>query len=56
VDSEKIPDDGQRNGPKHVEIYSKNKSEKLGHLVGFLIRIHDDARLPERQTNKPSEC
>jgi len=35
----KIPDDGQRNCPKHVEFYSKNKFEKLVHLVGFIIRI-----------------
>ena len=35
----KIPDDGQRNCPKHVEFYSKNKLEKLVHLVGFFIRI-----------------
>jgi len=33
------PDDGQRNCPKHVEIYFKNKFEKLVHLVGFIIRI-----------------
>jgi hypothetical protein len=32
------PDDGQRNSPKHVEFYSKNKFEKLLHLVGFVIR------------------
>ena len=32
------PDDGQRNCPKHVEFYSKNKFEKLMHLVGFIIR------------------
>jgi len=31
------PDDGQRNCPKHVEFYSKNKFEKLVHL-GFIIR------------------
>jgi len=36
----KTPDDGQRNCPKHVEFYSKNKSEKLMHLVGFIIRIY----------------
>jgi hypothetical protein len=24
--------------PKHVEFYSKNKFEKLEHLVGFIIR------------------
>jgi len=33
------PDDGQRNCPKHVQFYPKNKSEKLLHLVGFTIRI-----------------
>jgi len=31
--------DGQRNCPKHVEFYSKNKFEKLVHIVGFIIRI-----------------
>jgi len=35
----KTPDDGQRNYPKHVEFYSKNKFEKLVHLVGFIIWI-----------------
>ena len=49
VYSEKTPDDGQRNCPKHVEFYSKNKFEKLVHLVGFIIRIYHDARSPERQ-------
>ena len=34
----KIPVDGQRNCPKHVQFYSKNKFEKLVHLVGFIIR------------------
>jgi len=33
----KTPDDGQRNCPKHVEFYSKNKFEKLMHEVGFII-------------------
>ena len=46
----KTPDDGQKNCPKHVEIYSKNKFEKLVHLVGFIIGIFHDARPPERQT------
>jgi len=46
----KTPDDGQRNCPKHVEFYSKNISEKLVHLVGFITRIYHDARSPERQT------
>jgi len=45
----KTPDDGHRNCPKHVEFYSKNKFEKLVHLVGFIIRIYHDARSPERQ-------
>jgi len=40
VYSEKTPDDGQRNCPKHVEFHSKNKSEKLVHLVGFVIRMN----------------
>jgi len=31
-------DDGQRNCPKQVVFYSKNKSEKSVHLVGFIIR------------------
>ena len=31
--------DGQRNCPKHVEFYSKNKLDKLVHVVGFIIRI-----------------
>ena len=41
------PDDGQRNCPKHAEFYSKNKFEKLVHLVGFIIRI---------QINVASRC
>ena len=45
----KTPDDGQRNCPKHVEFYLKNKFEKLVHLVGFIIRIYHDARSSERQ-------
>jgi len=44
------PDNGQRNCPKHVGFYSKNKLEKLVHLVGFIIGIYHDARSPERQT------
>ena len=47
----KTPDDGQRNCPKHVELYSKNKLEKLEHLVGFIKRIYHDARSPESQIN-----
>jgi len=30
------------NLPKHVEFYSKNKFEKLVHLVGFIIRMDWD--------------
>ena len=45
----KTPDDGQRNCPKHVEFYSKNKFEELLYLVGFIIIIYHDARSPERQ-------
>ena len=45
----KTNDDGQRNCPKHVEFYSKNKFEKLVHLVGSIIRIYHDARSPERR-------
>ena len=45
----KPPDDGQRNCPKFVEFYSKNKFEKLVNLVGFIIRIYHDARSSEHQ-------
>jgi len=45
----KTPDDGQRKCPKHAEFYSKNKFEKLVHLVGFIIRIYHDARSRERE-------
>jgi len=31
-------DDGERNCLKHAEFYSKNKFEKLVHLVGFTTR------------------
>jgi hypothetical protein len=34
----KTPDDGQRNCPKYVEFHSKNKFEKLVHLVCFIMR------------------
>jgi hypothetical protein len=45
----KTPDDGQMNCPKHVEFYSKNKFEKLVHVVGFITRIYHNARSTERQ-------
>jgi hypothetical protein len=41
----KTPDDGQRNCPKHVQFYCKNKFEKLVQLVGFIIRILLSVRL-----------
>ena len=44
-----VLDDGQRYCAKHVECYSKNKFEKLVHLVGFIIRIYRDERSPECQ-------
>ena len=34
----KTPNDGQRNFPKLVDFHSKNKFEKLVHLVGFILR------------------
>jgi hypothetical protein len=35
---QKTPDDGQNNCSKYVDFHSKNKFEKLLHLVGFIIR------------------
>jgi hypothetical protein len=32
------PEDGQRNRPKQVQFQTKNKFEKLVHLIGFIIR------------------
>jgi hypothetical protein len=34
----KTPHDGERKCLKHVEFHAKNKSEKLVHLVGFIVR------------------
>jgi len=31
--------DGQRDCPKHVELYSRNEIENLVHLVVFIIRL-----------------
>ena len=45
----KTRDDGQRNCPKHVEFYYKNKFEKIVLLVGSIIRIYHDARALGRQ-------
>ena len=41
------PDDGQKNCPRHGAFYSKNKFEKLVHLIDFIIRIYRDARSSE---------
>ena len=42
------PDDGQKTCPKHVDLHSKNKFEKLVHLIGFIIKYHN-ARSSECQ-------
>jgi len=42
--------------PKHVEFYSKNKFQKLVHLVGFILKIYHDARPPERQRMEASSA
>ena len=34
---------------EYVEFYSKNKFEKLVHLIGFIIRIYHDPRSCECQ-------
>jgi hypothetical protein len=44
--------DGQRNCPKHVDFYSKNKFEKLVHLFRFIMRTYHVARFPECQAVK----
>ena len=44
---------------RNLQFYSKNKFEKLVHLVGYIIRIYHDARSPERQILRPivaGEC
>ena len=43
------PDDRQKTCPTRVEFYSKNKFEKLVHLLGFIIRTYHDARSFECQ-------
>ena len=34
---------------QNMQFHSRNKFEKLVHLVDFTIQIYHDARLPERQ-------
>ena len=41
--------DARKHKIKNTELYSKNKFEKLVYLVGFIIRIFQDARSPEFQ-------
>ena len=48
------PDDGQKTCLKHVQFYSKNKFENSVHLVGFIIRIYQDARCSECQKQVPT--
>jgi len=45
----KTPGHEQRNCQKHVEFYSKNKFEKLAHLISFITKIYLDAQSPEHQ-------
>jgi len=52
----KTPDDGQRNCPKHVEFYSKNKFQKFVNLVCLIRRIYHVARSPERNKNEIFSC
>ena len=52
----KTPDDEQRNCLKHVEFYCKNEFEKLEHLVGFIIRIFQNAQSSERQNHHQYQC
>ena len=46
------PDAGQRTCPKHVEFYSKNKLEKLMHLIGLIIRMVNCIPKPLRTRGK----
>ena len=39
-----------------MEFYSKNKFEKLVHLVGFIIRMYHDARSFECQILRIIGC
>ena len=55
VYSEKLLMMGTEELSETYRVYSKNKFEKLVHLVGFIIRIYHDARSAERQISKVSE-
>ena len=39
---------------QNIQFYSKNKFEKLVHLVGYIIRIYHDVRCAECQNLTPS--
>jgi len=52
----KTRDDGQRKCPKYLEFHSKNKFEKLVHLVGFIITIFHDPWSRERQMHSNSSA
>jgi len=53
----KTPDDVQRNCPKQVQFYSKNKFEKLLYLVFFIIRRFRCRRENSNQIDaRETEC
>jgi len=54
----KTPNDGQMNCLKHVEFYSKNKFEKLVHLLGFIIRneFHKHRKCTAYGNKKYAHC
>ena len=47
MDSEKLPM-MDRGSPKHVEFFSKNKFEKLVHIVGFTVRKQSSVSLEHK--------
>jgi hypothetical protein len=51
----KTPDDGQKNCPKHVKFYSKNKFEKLVYLVGFITKNSSRCTMHDHM-NVKKEC
>jgi len=52
----KTPDDGHRNCLKHEEFHSKNKFEKLVHLVGFIIRNLSRCTVTWTSKKKKERC
>jgi len=49
----KTPDDGQRNCPRRVEFYSKNKFENLVHIVAFTVRLNKAKAVPLQAWSGP---